>query len=330
MRAGLMSEICKRIATSQWFTIFIMGVILAAGVVVGLQTYRDFEARHHELLSALDAIILGIFVLEVVIKLIAEGRKPLNYFRDPWNIFDFTIVVVCLLPIQNSQFIAVLRLARVLRVLKLVSAIPRLQILVGAVLKSIPSIGYVFLLALLHFYIYGCMATFLFAENDPVHFRNLQTSMLSLFRAVTLEDWTDLMYINMYGSSNYGYEAATYAAMEAIGIAKTEIISKPQPVVASLFFISFILTGAMIVLNLFVGVMLTGMDDARKERELEEAAQRKGTEDLDIKEELIQMETQLQEMSQKLSQNLLVLSRKAEENSANINRIMKDEPPKSP
>ncbi len=86
----------------------------------------------------------------------------------------------------------------------------------------------------------------------------------------------------------------------------------------------------MIVLNMFVGVMLTGMDDARKERELEEAAQRKSTEDLDIKEELIQMETQLQEMSQKLSQNLLVLSRKAEENSANINRIMKDEPPKSP
>ncbi len=316
-----MINICKRISTAPWFTAFILGVIMAAGIVVGLQTYRDFEARHHDLLSALDAIILGIFVLEVLIKLIAEGKTPWNYFRDPWNIFDFTIVVVCLLPIQNSQFVAVLRLARVLRVLKLVSAVPRLQILVNAVLKSIPSIGYVFLLALLHFYIYGCMATFLFAENDPVHFRNLQTSMLSLFRAVTLEDWTDLMYINMYGSANYGYDAATYAAMEAIGIARSEIVSTASPVVASLFFVSFILTGAMIVLNLFIGVMLTGMDDARKERELEESAKRRESDNLDIKEELIQMETQLQEMSHKLSQNLLVLSRKAEKNSEEIKKM---------
>jgi len=173
----------------------------------------------------------------------------------------------------------------------------------------------------LHFYIYGCMATFLFAENDPVHFRNLQTSMLSLFRAVTLEDWTDLMYINMYGSANYGYDAATYAAMEAIGIARSEIVSTASPVVASLFFVSFILTGAMIVLNLFIGVMLTGMDDARKERELEESAKRRESDNLDIKEELIQMETQLQEMSHKLSQNLLVLSRKAEKNSEEIKKM---------
>ena len=138
---------------------------------------------------------------------------------------------------------------------------------------------------------------------------------------MTLEDWTDLMYINMYGSANYGYDAATYAAMEAIGIARSEIVSTASPVVASLFFVSFILTGAMIVLNLFIGVMLTGMDDARKERELEESAKRRESDNLDIKEELIQMETQLQEMSHKLSQNLLVLSRKAEKNSEEIKKM---------
>ena len=255
----------------------------------------------------------------MVIKIVAEGKTPWNYFKDPWNIFDFSIVAICLLPIQNSQFVAVLRLARVLRVLKLVSAIPRLQVLVNAVLKSIPSIGYVFLLGLLHFYIYGCMATFLFSDNDPLHFRNLQTSMLSLFRAVTLEDWTDLMYINMYGSANYGYDATTYATLEQLGIARNEITSNAHPVLASVFFVSFILTGAMIVLNLFVGVMLTGMDDARKETELAEASKRKASENTDIKQELIQMEKQLQEMSKKLSQNLLILSRKAEENSEKIN-----------
>ena len=318
-----MVKICKRIAEAQWFTNFILGVIVLAGVVVGMQTYKEFEADNHALLSTLDTVILWIFVLEAAIKIIAKGNKPLDYFKDPWNVFDFTIVVVCFLPI-GGKFIPVLRLARVLRVLKLVSAIPRLQILVNAVLKSIPSIGYVFLLGILHFYIYGCMATFLFSENDPVHFRNLQTSMLSLFRAVTLEDWTDLMYINMYGSANYGYDESTYAALANIGITEDKIVSTASPLAAGAFFVSFILTGAMIVLNLFVGVMLTGMDEAKKETEIAEAAKRKEVDNLDIKEELIQMEQQLQEMSQKLSQNLLVLSKKADENSEKISKIMKN------
>ena len=166
------------------------------------------------------------------------------------------------------------------------------------------------------------MSTFLFSENDPVHFRNLQTSMLSLFRAVTLEDWTDLMYINMYGSAQYGYDAATYESLKVIGITKDQIKSSAHPLMASVFFVSFILTGAMIVLNLFVGVMLTGMDDARKETELTEAAKRKDAAETDIKQELIQMERQLQEMSQQLSQNLLVLSKKAEENSEKIDSML--------
>ena len=130
------------------------------------------------------------------------------------------------------------------------------------------------------------------------------------------------MYINMYGSANYGYDATTYAALEQIGITRNEITSTAHPVLASFFFVSFILTGAMIVLNLFVGVMLTGMDDARKETELAEAAKRKASEDTDIKQELIQMEKQLQDMSQKLSQNLLILSQKAEENSDKINKML--------
>ena len=110
------------------------------------------------------------------------------------------------------------------------------------------------------------MGTFLFSENDPLHFRNLQTSMLSLFRAVTLEACTDLLYINMYGSANFGYEESTYKMLEELGY--QEVKSSAAPIVSSIYFISFILTGAMIVLNLFVGVMLTGMDEAKKENEL--------------------------------------------------------------
>ena len=307
-----MVEICRKVSRANWFSNFILLIIGLAAVVVGMQTYKAFELKHRVILDALDFIVLGIFILEAVIKIVAEGKKPLNYFKDSWNVFDFSIVVVCLLPIEANNFVAVLRLARVLRVLKLVSAIPRLQVLVGAVLKSIPSIGYVFILALLHFYIYGCMATFLYSDNDPVHFRNLQTSMLSLFRAVTLEDWTDLMYINMYGSAQYGYDVSTYVALEHIGISRDAIISSASPIGAALFFVSFVVTGAMIVLNLFVGVMLNGLEEARKEQETQTWLDKRKGEQINFKEEFAQLENHLREFTAEISLRLTVLDKLTE------------------
>ena len=311
-----MVELCKKVSESKSFTNFILCVIGVAAVVVGMQTFKEFELEHRTVLNTLDAVILGIFILEVIIKIVAQGRQPQNYFKDAWNIFDFSIVAVCLLPIESNDFVAVLRLARVLRVLKLVSAIPRLQVLVGAVLKSIPSIGYVFLLATLHFYIYGCMATFLYSENDPVHFRNLQTSMLSLFRAVTLEDWTDLMYINMYGSANYGYDESSYTMLADLGISRDEVVSSASPFAAALFFVSFIVSGAMIVLNLFVGVMLTGMEDAKKEQELETRLENEVIGQVDLKEEFAKLDQHLQDFSTEMTQRLEVLNRLAEKQNA--------------
>jgi voltage-gated sodium channel len=311
-----MVELCKKVSESNTFTNFILCVIGVAAVAVGMQTYKAIELEHRTVLNTLDAVILGIFILEVIIKIVAQGRQPQNYFKDAWNIFDFSIVAVCLLPIESNDFVAVLRLARVLRVLKLVSAIPRLQVLVGAVLKSIPSIGYVFLLATLHFYIYGCMATFLYSENDPVHFRNLQTSMLSLFRAVTLEDWTDLMYINMYGSANYGYDESSYTMLADLGISRDQVVSSASPFAAALFFVSFIVTGAMIVLNLFVGVMLTGMEDAKKEQELETRLENEDIDQVDLKEEFAKLDQHLQDFSTEMTQRLEVLNRLAEKQNA--------------
>ena len=311
-----MVELCKKVSESKSFTNFILCVIGVAAVVVGMQTYKELELEHRTLLNTLDAVILGIFIFEVIIKILAQGRQPQNYFKDAWNIFDFSIVAVCLLPIESNDFVAVLRLVRVLRVLKLVSAIPRLQVLVGAVLKSIPSIGYVFLLATMHFYIYGCMATFLYSENDPVHFRNLQTSMLSLFRAVTLEDWTDLMYINMYGSANYGYDESSYTMLADLGIDRDEVVSSASPFAAALFFVSFIVSGAMIVLNLFVGVMLTGMEDAKKEQELETRLENEDIDQVDLKEEFAKLDQHLQDFSTEMTQRLEVLNRLVEKQNA--------------
>ena len=113
------------------------------------------------------------------------------------------------------------------------------------------------------------MAVFLFAENDPIHFRNLQTSILSLFRVVTLEDWTDVMYINMYGSENYGYSSND--------LAKWTPISSSSPLGGAIFFVSFVLIGTMIVLNLVIGVIMNSMDESNAEMKIKQELIRRKT-----------------------------------------------------
>ncbi len=254
-----MQSILKQVADNPQFQQFITAVILLAGVVVGIETYQSVADVYGTILHIINSAILWIFVAEVVVKVGAEGNRPWRYFRDPWNVFDFIIVAVCFLPI-DAQYVAVLRLARLLRVLKLVRALPKLQILVSALLKSIPSMVYVAILLVLLFYVYSVAAVFLFGANDPVHFSNLPLAMLSLFRVVTGEDWTDLMYIAMYGCDNYGY-----GGIEAQCVAPNAL-----PVFGAFFFVSFMLLGAMVILNLFIGVIMGGMDEARVENELME------------------------------------------------------------
>jgi voltage-gated sodium channel len=279
-----MQRVLAQTAEAPWFQHFVTAVILFAGVVVGIETYPAAVERYGTVLHALNDVVLWIFVAEIVVKMGAHGRKPWRYFLDPWNVFDFAIVAVCFMPI-NAQYVTVLRLARLLRVLKLVRALPKLQVLVGALLKSIPSMVYVSVLLFLLFYLYGVAGTFMFAENDPVHFRNLQMSMLSLFRAVTLEDWTDLMYINMYGSAKYGYDAAM--------LAEWNPVSRAMPVGGAFFFVSFVLMGTMIILNLFIGVIMNGMDEAQAEAEEAELIRLRGGGEPTIEDELASLQKQL-------------------------------------
>ena len=252
-------QLMQRVRDAAWFQNGITIVIVLAGVLVGMETYREFAGRHHDLMHVLDQIIIWIFVAEVVVKMVAEYPKPWRYFFDPWNVFDFLIVAACFMPV-DAQYVMVLRLARLLRVLKLVRALPKLQVLVGALLRSIPSMAYVSLLLLLLFYVYAVAATFMFSKNDPVHFATLPLSMLSLFRAVTLEDWTDLMYINRDGCDQYGYE----------GIEHLCTAPEAFPFGAPFLFVSLVMLGTMIILNLFIGVIMNGMDSAREENELAE------------------------------------------------------------
>ena len=260
-----MYAICSKIIKAKLFDNFIIGIILFAGLLVGVQTYKEFANRHIEILTFLDSLVLAIFTLEAIIKILAEGKRPINYFRNAWNVFDFLIVTVCLmeplLPL-DAEFLPVLRLARILRVLRLVTVVPKLQLIVGTLLKSIPSMFYVCILLFLLFYMYGAMGVFLYGDNDPIHFRNLQTALLSLFRVTTLEDWTDVMYINMYGSDNYGYSPEDLARWGAVPTA--------SPLGAAFFFVSFVLIGTMVVLNLVIGVIMNSMDEMNAEMALNE------------------------------------------------------------
>ena len=287
-----MSSNCKSIVNSKFFQRLIIITILLAGIVVGMQTYKEFAIENAYILDTLDRVILAIFIIEAIIKILAEGNRPQNYFKNPWNVFDFIIVVACLLePIINlgAGFLPVLRLARILRVLRLVSAIPKLQLLVSCLLRSLPSMFYVSILLFILFYIYGTMAVFLYSENDPIHFRNLQTSILSLFRVVTLEDWTDVMYINMYGSENYGYSSSD--------LAKWSPVSSASPLGAAFFFVSFVLTGTMIVLNLVIGVIMNSMDESNEEMKIKQELTRRKTSPEPVRDGIYDLQAQMKKIT---------------------------------
>lgn len=251
-------EICRRVEASRWFHGGIIGVIVFAGILVGFETYPDIMAVYGSWLLLLDKLVLAIFTGEILIKFVARYPKPLQFFSDPWNVFDFIIVGACFLPFA-VKYAMVLRILRLLRVLRLIRAIPRLQIVVEALLRSLPSMGYVSILLLVLFYMYAVMGVFLFGLNDPVHFGTLQAALLSLFRIVTLEDWTDIMYTQIYGCDVYGFEPYSQLCTDPVAF----------PIISPIYFVSFVLLGTMIFLNLFIGVIVNGMDEARQKHEAE-------------------------------------------------------------
>jgi voltage-gated sodium channel len=268
-------------------------VILFAAVVVGIETYPSMVAEHGDTLHKLDKVILGIFTLEIVLKLIAEGKKPWRYFTDPWNVFDFAVVVACFLPI-DTEYATVLRVLRLLRALRLVRALPRLQILVAALLKAIPSMGYVSLFLMLHFYVFAVAGVFIFGENDPVHFASLQVAVLTLFTVVTMEGWADVMYTQMYGCAKHGYDNAMELCTR----------SQEHPVLAPVFFIGFILLGTMVILNLFIGVIMNSMQEAQEEN-LKLTDQQQHNQPKSMERELVELEMRLDDI-QKLVAHLKV------------------------
>lgn len=269
------TQLLRRFTESRPFQQAVLAAVLLAGVLAGLETDADLAARHGLLLHRLDQGILALFTAEIVLKLASRGSRWWEFFRDPWNLFDFFIVAVCLLPL-HAGFAPVLRLVRVLRVLRLVSALPRLQILVGALLNSIPSMAYVAVLLLLHFYVYAVIGVSLFGAHDAPHFGGLGRAMLTLFQIVTLEGWADIMETQLHRPG-----------------------ASPAGVVA--YFVSFILLGTMIILNLLIGVIMNGMQEAAAEAEnAERARHQRATGHPSLVDELNLAERQLGELKKQL------------------------------
>jgi voltage-gated sodium channel len=234
-----MKACAKRIVEARWFEPWMIGLILFNGVLIGLETSQEFVDTYDGWLHLGNDIILGIFIIEVVLKLAAVAPRFGLYFGNGWNLFDFSVVVLSLIP-ATGEFALVARLVRVLRVLRLVSAVPQLRLIVATLVRSIPSMGHVILLMSIIFYIYAVTGFHLFHEHDAEHWGTLGAALLTLFQMVTLEGWVEVMD----------------TAMEAY----------PW---SWLYFVSFILIGTFVMLNLFIAVVINNLE-ASKAAELEE------------------------------------------------------------
>lgn len=231
-----MKDRANQIVSAPWFERVIIAFILINGAILGMETSPSLVAQHGGLLHLGNRVILGIFILEAVLKMIAVAPQIDRYFRDGWNVFDFSVIVFSLIP-ATGDFAMIARLARLLRVVRLISTIPELRLIVSTLIRSIPSMMHVMTLMSVIFYIYAITGYQLFHEHDPTHWRSLGIALLTLFRVVTLEDWTDVMY--------------------------TAMDFHPM---AWLFFVSFVVLGTFVVINLFIAVVINNLEEAKAER----------------------------------------------------------------
>ena len=181
-----------KIRHNKLFEWFVISIIVFSAVVIGVKTYA-IPPFVNQLVIVLDWTITVIFLVELIIRFLGEPEKK-NFFKSGWNIFDTLIVTVSLIPIDNSELAVVGRLIRIFRALRMISIIPELRLLLNSLLKALPQLSYVMLLMFIIFYIYAAIGSTFFATINPQLWGDIAISMLTLFRVMTFEDWTDVMY----------------------------------------------------------------------------------------------------------------------------------------
>ncbi|MFY0625077.1 MAG: ion transporter [Reichenbachiella sp.] len=207
---------------------FIVTLIVINSVSIGMETSKPWMESYGRWFDFVDNAILMVFVLEIVLKLYAFGFK---FFKDAWNIFDFTIVAIAVIPAAAA--FSVFRTMRILRTLRLVKNVPKLRIIIEALIKSIPSIGWISVLLVTVFYIFAVLATNLYGDAFPHWFGDIGDSMFTLFQVMTLESWSS-------------------------GIARPMMESMPY---AYFFFIPFILIATYTTLNIFIAIVVNTMNE---------------------------------------------------------------------
>lgn len=212
----------------------VLAVIIFNAVILGLETSEPLMTRFGAVIVALDKVCLAVFVVEIGLKLIANGGR---FFRNGWNLFDFVIVGVALIP--AAQSFSVLRAIRILRILRVISAAPRLRRVVEGFVLALPGMGSVFLLMAIIFYIGAVIATKLFAAAFPEWFGTLGLSGYTLFQIMTLESWS-------------------------MGIVRPVMEAYPY---AWTFFVPFIMVTTFAVVNLLVGLIVNSMQDAHSQED---------------------------------------------------------------
>lgn len=259
------SSLLDKVKNNRLFEIVVVSVILFSALLTGAKTY-DISPTVLTVIEWLDYSITLFFLIEISIRFLAEPKKR-NFFKSGWNIFDSLIVIVSLVPIEDSELAFVGRLIRIFRVLRMVSVIPELRTLLNSLVKALPQLGYVALLMFIIVYIYAAVGTTFFASINPVLWGDITVAMLTLFRVMTFEDWTDVMYETM----------AVYPLSWS-------------------FYISFIFLNAFAFLNMLIGIVVNVMEKENAEQWQREHADEPTISDLSL---------QIAELKAMLEQNQL-------------------------
>lgn len=218
------------IREARWFSNLTTSIIILYSSILGFKTLGDIESSYGAIFHLFDYFVTIYFLVEIIIKMTAE-KNIKDFFKSGWNIFDFVIVVVTLLPLDNSTMAAVARLFRIFRVLRLITARPELKKIIDMLIGAIPSIVDIVILMFIIFYIYAILGNFLFEDASSGLWSDLLIAMLTLFRILTFEDWTDVMY---EGMEIYPW--------------------------SWIYFVSFVVLAAFVFYNLFVAVIIGEME----------------------------------------------------------------------
>lgn len=234
----MLREKLKILIESATFTKVIVALILINAVTLGLETGDSIRTQYGEILRLIDAVILGVFAMEMLTKLYVYR---LCFFRSGWNIFDLIIVTISLLPASGP--LAILRALRIFRVMRLFSIVPQMRFVITGLLRALPGMASVVGVIAIIFYICSVVVTKIFGQTgDPALealFGDLGKSMFTLFQLMTLENWVK-------------------------GIVEPAMALHPW---SWIIFIPFIIITTFAILNLFIGVIVEAMQNVHAEEQ---------------------------------------------------------------